>query len=59
MESGRGPATVIGEPHPARRCRQPLFRFAGKGKAKYEEVLGYPALRLNFRAGLKFSFPVR
>jgi outer membrane receptor protein involved in Fe transport len=24
---------------------------------KYEEVFGYPALRLNFMAGMKFSFP--
>jgi hypothetical protein len=24
---------------------------------KYEEVLGYPALRLTFMAGMKFSFP--
>jgi outer membrane receptor protein involved in Fe transport len=24
---------------------------------KYEEVLGYPALRLNFMAGMKFAFP--
>ena len=23
---------------------------------KYEEVLGYPALRLNFMAGMKFNF---
>jgi vitamin B12 transporter len=24
---------------------------------KYEEVLGYPALPLNFLAGVKFTFP--
>jgi hypothetical protein len=24
---------------------------------KYEELLGYPALRLNFMAGMRFTFP--
>ena len=51
MRIGRGPATVIGEPSPPRRCRQPLFCLAQKGKAEDEVMTRKPGnLPRNFHS---------